>query len=1650
MKRLLLVIHLSLTFFAGLLFQPSLVFAQEETQVTTTEVVEIQISPIWRGVQIFAFIALLVCLFGAIYGLYLWRTGTNNNDLLATERGRRNAIIFGLLFFVFLILFLIAFIVIRRQQNQGALPPTETAPVGSGGFATTDVLLLVESAPLGDAPIRNIQVSLFFNQEVSQSAIDENLSIKNIATDEVVLGEWTVDGSYAQFVPNQGCPAPNNDLRCFDENTIYEVILQDELTSLDGDAFRCAIPSDQCSFRFSSGDQVDANPPTVAMTLPFDGDAVPVESAAILEALAKDDISVSFIEFFVDGERVGIASASSDSFEQEFRGASSWGTEGQEIGSEHVISATAHDLAGFEATSQIISVEVLPLHCFDQVQNLDEEQIDCGGSECRACNGLACTDNSDCASGLCFDGACTSFPILEEAIADNGAPGTIITLRGRNFGTNPGSVVFLGEGGDADDRIAEFPDCANTWQNDQILVVIPEGNSGPIRIETADGFFDTSDDNKGANFAIEVNEIVRPSLCGITPQSQIAGSGIQLDGFGFGTETESVLIGQFLATDISGWSDAFIQNATIPNIEASRYSVRVQVGEEVSNPVYLQTRPSPTLPVLTSVSPNAGPVGQIFSVRGENLLGTVVAKFIDPVSGTITLASTDLPRACLNFVSPNQRSFRVPRLEPGPYQLFVETDAGKSNSLDFTVNNANRLPGLCALEPDNGPIGTEVILHGEGFGSQTGTVRFNPRIDDPTINSWRDTQVSALVPPQATSGPVQGITTGGVLSNELAFNVGTCSPDSCSNGFECCGNGACQPTGTCADVAPICTYSWVFGTGAGLGGIPRVIEDPSCKTNTQSPSAYKNAKDACVNGGISARFTHNMADSTLTSSAIEVRKCNAGPVFDQGDCQTEVALRDFTLINEGQTGEGFIGFPQGRLSPDTWYQVTISSDVTSEEGVGLAAPYTWSFKTQEGEGECVVDHVEVTPPSATLRELGELQQYTGVPIASNCNVLNGNEYNWRWLSENSGKATVVPTQKPVTQARSIGPTDPGPPVKIFGAIPSENEEDSGLLTIALEPPEVVSKWPNCQTACKNAVIGAKFTQEMQETSLAKPGNIRLLKCDDDTCARGKTQNAGITSLQYNSVDSEIYFLPGSQLLDTGAKYRVVLTGLFGTTGLALSGLNYDVSGDGVFDSHSWIFKVKDENEPCTVESVHIAPPFVQSFLLEQEFDYYSFPKSAPDACSADGQLLNPYSFNWAWATAQETVGIVTNIDSVDPANLIDPIQIVTTKGEGETSVTSSTEQKTGSGRLEVICGYENDSQCPSPATIDTFGVGTDSCCHPRPAIISSIPDDGSSSVCTSLSIEVDFDTQLLDTSVITNTFVEFNNGSNACPGTEPETTAWYSGVQKFASAILEWIIPSTKAQAENWCVVDSGVTIYSTATGSTVLVTPRVELLQNQQYRVRFRGDLDLDDGINEGLRNRAGVPFTGEKTITFFTGEAKCNLDLVEVTINPPERPGSKDAFFCAGRNDCKADVNPSVDGNQHEYRATGRDRRGFVVPADFIWRKSGEDVVGLNLNEGDTVEVTASPLNGSAQVTVFAEAKAPSSGSVAKTVRIRVFLCENPWPSLLDFPYVDEVFNFDLFYCRDFGEPGFDDDLPLLKDPIIEPNFGGVLQESIFIIEE
>jgi hypothetical protein len=306
-------------------------------------------------------------------------------------------------------------------------------------------------------------------------------------------------------------------------------------------------------------------------------------------------------------------------------------------------------------------------------------------------------------------------------------------------------------------------------------------------------------------------------------------------------------------------------------------------------------------------------------------------------------------------------------------------------------------------------------------------------------------------------------------------------------------------------------------------------------------------------------------------------------------------------------------------------------------------------------------------------------------------------------------------------------------------------------------------------------------------------------------------------------------------------------------------------------------------------------------------------------------------------------------------------------------------------------------------------------------------------------------------SVTNNIFLEVNNGSEPCPGETPpeETTAW-GAVKRIAKRVFEWIVPSISAQGENWCPVEAEITLYQNEIGSVAQVYPLLELRENALHRVRVQGDSDIADGETTGVRNIAGVALFEDASTTFTTGEAECSLDVIEVTITPPGEPGTRDVFFCAGRNDCPDDAAENVQGNQHIYHVTGRDLLGYVVPSDYSWVvSSGSDLISLNTEEGEEIEITSGTDNGNATVTVFGEARAPSIGVVSRSVDIRVFICENPWPTLEDFPYTDEQFGYDTFYCRDFGDPGTHDDLPPLSSPIVGENIGSFLQDSLFIVE-
>jgi|HubBroStandDraft_3_1064219.scaffolds.fasta_scaffold80946_2 hypothetical protein len=164
-------------------------------------------------------------------------------------------------------------------------------------------------------------------------------------------------------------------------------------------------------------------------------------------------------------------------------------------------------------------------------------------------------------------------------------------------------------------------------------------------------------------------------------------------------------------------------------------------------------------PVITSLSPNNGPVGTSVLISGS---GFISGGFHGVVQFTGAFANMVYSYTNTSIV------VAVPAgATTGP--VFLELVNVDSNSLPFTVS-APTTPTITSLTPNNGGIGIPVTIAGTNFGATQGTsvVTFNGLTA--TVSSWSPTSIVATVPLMATTGPVV-VTVGGIASNSMTFTV---------------------------------------------------------------------------------------------------------------------------------------------------------------------------------------------------------------------------------------------------------------------------------------------------------------------------------------------------------------------------------------------------------------------------------------------------------------------------------------------------------------------------------------------------------------------------------------------------------------------------------------------------------------------------------------------------------------------------------------------------------------------------------------------------------------------------------------------------------------------------------------------------------------
>src|SRR5262249_8253978 len=231
---------------------------------------------------------------------------------------------------------------------------------------------------------------------------------------------------------------------------------------------------------------------------------------------------------------------------------------------------------------------------------------------------------------------------------------------------------------------------------------------------------------------------------------------------------------------VSSWSDGQIVTS-VPVTSASGPAV-VTVNGVPSNNTVAFTVPPPSVGTL---SPYGGIVGTSVTIGGSGFQANQRHRTItfNGVAATVTSWSD------------TQIVASVPTsATTGPVRVTVNSVASSSNPT-FTVPNLT----ITSVTPGFGPVGGNIVVTGSGFGATRGqgyNVNFNGAWS--TIVSWSDTSITAVVPPQGSTGPVT-VTEFNATSNGVQFTV----------------EGPPTVSGVSPAVAPVGTTVTLTGTGFG-------------------------------------------------------------------------------------------------------------------------------------------------------------------------------------------------------------------------------------------------------------------------------------------------------------------------------------------------------------------------------------------------------------------------------------------------------------------------------------------------------------------------------------------------------------------------------------------------------------------------------------------------------------------------------------------------------------------------------------------------------------------------------------------------------------------------------------------------------------------
>lgn len=297
--------------------------------------------------------------------------------------------------------------------------------------------------------------------------------------------------------------------------------------------------------------------------------------------------------------------------------------------------------------------------------------------------------------------------------------------------------------------------------------------------------------------------------------------------------------------------------------------------------------------------------------------------------------------------------------------------------------------------------------------------------------------------------------------------------------------------------------------------------------------------------------------------------------------------------------------------------------------------------------------------------------------------------------------------------------------------------------------------------------------------------------------------------------------------------------------------------------------------------------------------------------------------------------------------------------------------------------------------------------------------------------------------------------------------------------------------------INSEVSYTGNATSTKIYLKPQTILAPDTNYFVLIKGDEALDSnsgvmslekvGLNGALNSPIdsrensnkvifnGTSFKNSYAFSFKTLEASsnksglCVIDSVVVKpssylIKTTENDTSDDSPLNVDTFDTKADSDKVFSALAY---SADKQLLQSVTGYSWAWQWSIEDssvasrtnASGLPDNQIMLSAVTGvtdknTKVNAKVDMNGFSNFSFVGNGS-SGLADLYVFLCNNPWPAAVSgiwSPWADKNYdssgnlvtnyNYKFYYCRDAGEPGTADDLPVVADPaLILGTSGGMI---------